>query len=204
MRLLDSRRAWVSALALTASSALLSQGATAQDCPTAQSAKNGFVVERNERQKSEIFYDDQGIVRSVMRYDGKALLETTQFQGLFDLDRLDRGRRTKYEPSIDLKALFPLKSGQQAKAKFISEADGRFGRLYIELTVKNAEDMYIGPCKYSVLRIERGQSNSAEPPRFIYTEFYSTELKFILAREYKNRDGKTELIKYDRIYPAKN
>ncbi len=83
-----------------------------------------------------------------MRYDGTTLLEMTQLEGLFLLDRLDRGRRTRYEPSTDLKALFPMKPGQQANAKFTTESQGQHGRLSVELSVKRAEEMYIGPCKY--------------------------------------------------------
>ena len=52
--------------------------------------------------------------------------------------------------------------------------------------------------------IERSESRSAAPPTFAYTEFYSPELKLIVGREYKKPDGRTELIKYDRIYPIKN
>ena len=194
----------LAALAAIAMVALAPGRAAPQECPTAKSGARGFVVERNEQQKSDVFHGDQGVVRTVMRYDGKTVLETTQFEGLFQLDRLDRGRRTTYEPRSDLKALFPLKSGQQANAKFISQADGTYGRLYVELAVKQREDMYIGPCKYSVLRIERSESRSAAPPNFAYTEFYSPELKLIVGREYKKPDGRTELIKFDRIYPTKN
>jgi hypothetical protein len=191
-------------LAAIAMAVLAPRTAPAQDCPTAKSGVGGFVVERNELQKSDVFHGDQGVVRTVMRYDGKTMLETTQFEGLFQLDRLDRGRRTTYEPRTDLKALFPLKPGKQANAKFISQADGSYGRLYVELAVKQAEDMYIGPCKYSVLRIERSESRSAAPPNFAYTEFYSPDLKLVVGREYKKPDGRTELIKFDRIYPIKN
>jgi hypothetical protein len=184
--------------------ALARLSSAAQQCPTEPSAGQGFVVERGERQKSDVFRLDQGIVRTVMRYDGTTLLEMTQFEGLFLLDRLDRGRRTRYEPSTDLKALFPMEPGQQASAKFTTESQGQHGRLSVELSVKKAEEMYIGPCKYSVLRIERSESTSAEPARFIDTDLYSPELKLILGREYKDRNGRTELIKYDRIYPIKN
>jgi len=178
----------------------------AQECPTAQTAKRGYVVERSDLQKTEVSRDGQGIVRTVMRYDGKTLLETTQFEGLFQLDRVDRGRRTKYEPGtgIELKSLFPLKVGQQVKAKFISEMDGHYGRLYVELEVKAAEELSIGACKYQVLRIERSQSSGAVPPRFVYTEFYAPDLKLILAREYQKADGRREMVKYDRIYSIKN
>jgi hypothetical protein len=184
---------------------LLTPGlATAQDCPTAQSGAHGFVVERNEAQKTDVFHSGDGIVRTIMRFDGKTLLEKTLFEGVFELERLDRGKRTKYEPRSDLKPLFPLKPGLQASAKFISEVDGKFGRLYVELAVKKPEDLYVGPCKYSVLRIERSESVSAVPPQYVYTDLYSPDLKLVLGREYKRSGGKTELIKFDRIYPLKN
>jgi len=121
----------------------------AQDCPTAQSGKAGFVVQRGEQQKSEIFHADDGIVRTVMRYNGTTLLETTQYAGLFQLDRLDNGRRTKYEPQTDLKSLFPLKPGRTVTAKFTSESHGQRGTLSIEMAVKGTDVVYIGPCKYN-------------------------------------------------------
>ena len=96
--------------------------ATAQDCPTAQSGKGGFVVERGEQQKSEIFHTEDGVVRTVMRYNGTTVLETTQHEGLFQLDRLDNGRRTKYEPQTDLKKLFPLKPGRTISANSARKA----------------------------------------------------------------------------------
>jgi hypothetical protein len=40
-------------------------------------------------------------------------------------------------------------------------------------------------------------------PRFIDTDYFSPELKLILAREYRERNGGTNMIKYDRIYPLK-
>jgi hypothetical protein len=43
--------------------------ASAQDCPAAQSGKAGFVVQRGEQQKSEIYHAEDGIVRTVMPYD---------------------------------------------------------------------------------------------------------------------------------------
>ena len=138
-----------------------------------------------------------------MRYNGVTLLETTQHEGLFQLDRLDSGRRTKFESQTDLKKLFPLKPGHKVAAKFISESSGQQGTLLVEMTVKGTDTLYIGPCKYNVLKIERSESRSADLPRFIDTDYYSLELKLILAREYRERNGGTNMIKYDRIYPLK-
>jgi len=183
---------------------LVSSPSVAEECPTEQSARHGFVVERNERQKSEIFQGDQNTVRTVMRYDGATLLETTQFEGLFLLDRLDRGPRTIFVPRTDLKALFPMKPGRHISAQFTTDSDGEAGQLTVEIIVKAPEDMYIGPCKYSVVRIEHSESHGTGAAQFISTDFYSPELKLVLARQYKDRNGRTELIKYDRIYPIKD
>ena len=204
--MIESSRHWaaLACAALAVVALLRPRASLAQDdCPTAQTAKSGFVVERNEQQKSEVSRDDKGVIHTVMRYNGTTLLETAQFEGIFSLERLDRGRRTTYEPSEDLKNLFPLKPGQQAHAKFITEHDGQYGRLYVELDVKGTEDLAVGPCKYSVLRIDRRESTSAVPPQFVYAELYSPDLKLILAREYKRQNGEAQVIKYDRIYPLK-
>lgn len=184
-------------------SAFSSMLAHAQDCPTAQSGRTGFVVQRGEQQKTEIFHVEDGIVRTVMRFGGKTLLETTQHQGLFQLDRLEEGRRTKYEPQTDLKSLFPLKSGRTVAAKFTTESNGQRGTLSVEMAVRGADVVYIGPCKYSVLKIERSESRSDDPPRFVDTDYYSPELKLVLAKEYRESGGGTHMIKYDRIYPLK-
>jgi hypothetical protein len=191
-------------LAALATACLLARPSAAQDCPTAQTSAHGFVVERNESQKSEVFDAGQGLVHVVTRYGGETLLESTQYAGLFFIERLDRGRRTKYQPQTDLKTLFPIKSGAQLHAKFITERDGNFGRLQVELDVGKSEDLFIGPCKYAVLRIERRESSSAVPPQFVYTDLYSPDLKFVLGREYRRQGGQTQLIKYDRIQPLKN
>ena len=191
--------AWLVAAVFCAFTATL---AGAQDCPAAQSGKAGFVVQRGEQQKSEIFHAEDGIVRTVMRYNGTTLLETTQYQGLFQLDRLDNGRRTKYEPQTDLKSLLPLKPGRTVTAKFTSESDGQRGTLSVELVVKGTDVVYIGPCRYDVLKIDRSESRSADPPRFVDTDYYSPVLKLVLAKEYRESSG-AQAIKYDRIYSLK-
>ena len=191
---------WLAAVALCA---LASVPAAAQDCPTAASGKAGFVVERGDQQKSEVFHVGDGVVRTVMRYNGTTVLETTQHEGLFQLDRLDNGRRAKFEPQTDLKKLFPLKPGRKVDAKFISENNGRPVTLSVDLAVRGADVLYIGPCKYNVLKIERSESRTAERPRFVDTDYYSPELKLILAREYRENNGGTHTVKYDRIYSLK-
>jgi hypothetical protein len=190
-------------LVAAAFSALTPTFGGAQDCPTAQSGKDGFVVERGEQQKSEVFHGEGGIVRTAMRVHGTTVLETTQHQGLFQLDRIDNGKRTKFEPKSDLNSLFPLKPGHTVKATFAWEGNGQQGPSTVELAVKGTDVVYIGPCKYSVLKIDRSESRTAAPPRFIDTEYYSPELRMILAREFHESGGGTNIVKYDRIHPLK-
>jgi hypothetical protein len=153
-------------LAASAFFALTSAPAAAQDCPTAASGQGGFVVERGDQQKSEVFHVGDGTIRTVMRYNGTTVLETTQHEGLFQLDRLDNGRRTKFEPQSDLKKLFPLKPGCNVDAKFISENNGRQVTLSVDLAVRGADALYIGPCKYNVLKIERSESRTHRTSAF--------------------------------------
>ena len=184
---------------LTIVAVLAANIARAQECPTAQTASRGIVVERGGSQKTEVF-PDKDVIRTVMRYGGEKLLETTQFQGLFSLDRNDRGKRTLFEPRSDLASLFPLKPGTQASAKFITQQGGQYGRLYVEMEIKAEDEIAIGPCKYRILKIERSESRSAAPTRYIDTEYYSPELKLILAREFRAGTDGASLVKYDRIY----
>jgi hypothetical protein len=182
-----------------ASTSLWAAGLT---CPNAKSGKNGFVVERSARQTTEVFHLDNDVVATT-RYDGQTVLETVQYQGLFQLDRIDRGRRVKYEPRTDLNGLFPLTVGRSAIAKFITNEAGREGQLQVEFTVRAEDDIIIGSCKYRVLKLDRKESRSNDSPRHINIDYYSPDLKLILAREYRERDGRTTLIKYDRIYQIK-
>lgn len=175
----------------------------AQDCPTAASGKEGFVVQRGDQQKTEVFHVGDGIVRTVMRYGGETLLETTQDHGLFQLERIDRGVRTKYQPKTDLKSLFPLKSGRTVKAAFTSETDGQHGTLAVELAVTGTDVLWIGPCQYKVLKIDRTESYNGAPPRFVDTDYYSPDLQLSLAKEWRERGGVSHTNKYDRIYALK-
>ena len=175
--------------------------ALARDCPTAPSGKQGFVVERGDQQKTEVFHIDDSLVHTVTRLNGKTVLETVQYEGFFQVDRLDNGRRTKFEPQSELKKLFPLKPGQNAAATFTSESDGRKGQLQVQIAVKGVEELVIGACKYAALKIDRSESRNSAPPQFVDTEYYSPELKLILAKQYRSDNDHVQMIKYDRIYP---
>ena len=83
------------------------------------------MVERVPDSKTEVFYGDGPTVQSVLRYRGQTLLETTLHEGLFELDRLDRGRRWVSKPKADLAKLFPLRQ-QKIDVEFdVQQGDGK-------------------------------------------------------------------------------
>jgi hypothetical protein len=173
----------------------------AQDCPTEQTAKRGFVVERGALQKAEVSTSDDGTVRTSIRYRGQSLLETTLFAGLFSLNRLDRGHRLTYTPLTDLKKLFPLKVGQKALALFEYSKDGKTMPLTVVLLVKSSEPLAIGPCTYTVLKLERTEGyGEGVAPRYVYTEYYSPDLKLVLMREYRDPGRPNSFVKFDKVY----
>lgn len=63
--------------------------------------------------------------------------------------------------------------------------------------------VWIGPCKYSVLKVDRTESYNGGPPQFVDTDYYSPELQLSLAKEYRERGGGTHTVKYDRIRSLK-
>jgi hypothetical protein len=116
--------------------------ATAEDCPTAASAASGFVVERGERSKTQVVRPEDAIIRTILRYNGQTLLETTMFEGLFELDRLDRGRRTVFRPKGDLARLFPLKVGSEVKADFENQSGEPDSAMTVTLHVDGKDVFY--------------------------------------------------------------
>jgi hypothetical protein len=179
------------------------RSAGAQGCPTAKSAASGYVIERDGSSKTEVLFSDDTTVRMIMRSDGKVLLERSQFQGLFELDRIDRGRRAVFKPKTDLAALFPLKPGKSATVEFEVEGSGRPPTAAVQISVKGTDVLHIGACKYNVLKIERNESRGGGSFAFQGTDYYSPDLKLVIGREYRDSGGKTTMIRFDRIAPLK-
>jgi hypothetical protein len=173
--------------------------AAAQDCPSA-TGKGSFVVERGPDSKTEVFAGEGTVVRLILRYRGRTLLETTLHEGVFELDRLDRGRRSVLKPRADLVRFFPLKQKQKIDVEFdIEQSDGKPARSRVKLAVIGTDTLYIGPCKYDILKIDRDETGAR---LFKNVDYYAPALKLAVAKEYKERDGRTTLIKFDKIYSS--
>ena len=92
---------------------------------------------------------------------------------------------------------------------YASEAGGlpemAMPRFYVVVVFHDVpkDSLFIGPCRYEILKIERSEGRGERPPQLINIDYYAPELKLVIAKEYKERDGRLTLIKFDRIYPIK-
>jgi hypothetical protein len=171
----------------------------ANECPSAVSGRGSFIIERSGSSSTEVFYGDGPVVRTVMKSGGRVLLETTQHEGLIQLDRIDRGRRIVYKPKSDLAKLFPLRPKQKMDVVFdTAEAGASPSISSIRLAVVGLDTLSIGRCKYDVVKIERAETHRGQkwPP---IVEYYAPELKLVIGKEYKEHDGRVTLIKFDAI-----
>ncbi len=172
----------------------------ADDCPAAVSGRGAFMVERSEELKTEILFGDGHLIRLVSRRRGQTFLEAENYEGLIELVRVDKGRRTVFTPQTDLDKVFPLKPKQKISIDLEAMEDG--GKPYltrIGLSVVGADKFPIGACTYDILKLERAETRSGKN-RETYVEYYAPELRFVVAKEYKERNGRTTIVKYDRIY----
>jgi len=98
-----------------------------------------------------------------------------------------------------------LKPGLSVSAVFnAKDSHGKSRTVKVILSVKGSDALFIGPCKYNILKIDRTETWDDRASRFVNTDYYLPELKLILAKEYREPDGKTHLNKFDRIYPLSN
>ena len=119
------------------------------------------------------------------------------FEGLFELEQVNRDHLTIFRPITKLDRLFPLKVGRELVAKFESSDSPQTTRIQIALRVVRADSLFIESCKYSVVVIERRIGQGGGAPVLTETDYYSPELKLIIAKEYKNPSFQA---KFDRIY----
>ena len=172
----------------------------AGDCPSALSGKGSFIVERRPGSNTEVFYDDGPNIRTVLQSGGRALLETTLYQGLFELSRVDRGTTIEQKPKTDLAKFFPLKPKQAIAADFAVTMKGDTKTKTVKLEYVGVQDYALGECTYSVLKLRR---TDTLPIVYNNIDYYAPKLRFIVAKEYREDDGRTTIVGYTRISPGK-
>ena len=180
--------------------AFASPDCVADECPAAVAGRGAFIVERGEQLKTEVTFGDGALVHSVSRNRGAIYLEAEQYEGLIQISRLDKGHKTVFKPKSDLATLFPLKPRQKISVELDVTEDGAAPWVTtVDLMMIGTDSIAIGACNYDVLKFERIEARSGNKTDPI-VEYYAPELKFVVAKEYQERDGQTTVVKFDRIY----
>ncbi len=168
----------------------------ASDCPRALSGKGSFVLERRAGAQQQVSYDETPIIHTALQYGGRTLLETTMYQGLFELSRLDRGIRIEQKPKGDLGKFFPLTPKATIAADFEVTMNGGTKTKTVKLQYVGDQDYALGECSYHVLKLRR---TDTLPIIYDNIDYYAPDLRFVVAKEYRDDNGRTTIIGYTKI-----
>ncbi|KQV79279.1 hypothetical protein ASC90_26335 [Rhizobium sp. Root1220] len=178
--------------------AFLPAAAHGADCPSANTAKNGFVLE-NADARSEFRKQADSIVKAVHHFRDSARQTVFSYAGLFDLARFTDEQYVMH-PLSDLTHVLPLKKGGRASIAFVplgpvEPADTRWS---LELTVAGQESFSLGECKYKVLRIKQ-VTRKGDEQFDVLSVLYSPDLQATLAKVYDEGTADEFTVRYDRI-----
>lgn len=148
----------------------------------------------------EVFYDQGPILRTTLQAGDRTLLQTTQFQGLFELSRDDRGTKIEQKPKTDLAKFFPLRPKQIIAADFEVTMNGGTRTKTAKLEYVGTQDYSLGDCTYSVIKFRRTET---VPIVYDNIDYYAPELRYVVAKEYRERNGRTTIIGYTKISSGK-
>ena len=180
---------------------LLASPAIGNDCPTAQTAKLGFILER-QGTIAEVRPASDHFVHVLNSYPGGKKQDVIYYRGLFPLTRFDDTARSINIPVSDLRTIFPLELKARRAVTYAPSQPGKVGALIsLELTVTGQEQLQLGPCSYNVLIVRNRFLNAEGKATSEHTDLYSPELGFVLAKRYEERAGTQTTIKYQSIRP---
>jgi hypothetical protein len=172
----------------------------ANDCPSALSGKGSFILERRASSQQEVSYDETPIIHTSLQYGGRTLLETTMYQGLFELSRVDRGTRIEQTPKDDLGKFFPLKAKPTITADFDVTMNGSTKSKTVKLQYVGDQDYSLGECTYHVIKLHRTDTLPAVSDNI---DYYAPDLRFVVAKEYRDDNGRTTVVGYTKISSGK-
>jgi hypothetical protein len=179
----------------------LASPAHADDCPTAQTAKLGFIVER-QGTRAEVRPTSDHFVHVVNSYPGGKTQNVIYYRGFFPISRFDDSARSINIPVSDLRSVFPLEPKSRRAVTYAPAQPDKVGALIsLELTVTGQEQIQLGACSYNVLIVRNRFLDAAGKVTSEHTDLYSPELGFILAKRYEERGGAQTTVKYQSIRP---
>ncbi|WP_262032133.1 hypothetical protein [Microvirga sp. Mcv34] len=183
--------------------ALAISPAHADDCPTAQTAKLGFVLERPGA-VAEVRPAAEHFVHVLNAYLGGKKQDVIYYRGFFPISRFDDTARSINIPVSDLRSLFPLEPKARRTLTYSASQPGKVGALIsLELTVTGQEQIQLGSCSYKVLVVHNRFLNQDGKTTFEHTDLYSPELGFVLAKRYEEKGGAQTTVKYQSIKPLR-
>jgi hypothetical protein len=172
----------------------------ANNCPSASSGKGSFILERRANSQQQVSYDETPIIHTSLQYDGRTLLETTMYQGLFELNRVDRGTRIEQTPKDDLGKFFPLKAKPTISADFDVTMNGGTKSKTVKLQYVGDQDYSLSECTYHVIKLHRIDTLPIVSDNI---DYYAPDLRFVVANEYRDDNGRTTVVGYTKISSGK-
>ncbi|MGO4526848.1 hypothetical protein AB4097_18545 [Microvirga sp. 2MCAF35] len=180
---------------------LLASPACADDCPTAQTAKLGFVLER-QGTIAEVRPASDHFVHVLNAYPGGKKQDVIYYRGFFPISRFDDTARSINIPVSDIRSVFPLELKARRALTYAPSQPGKVGALIsLELTVTGQEQLQLGSCSYNVLVVRNRFLNGDGKTTSEHIDLYSPDLGFVLAKRYEEKPGTQTTIKYQSIKP---
>lgn len=175
--------------------------AAAQECPTAQTAQAGFVLER-QGARAEVRPTSENFVHVVNTYSGGSKQDVIYYRGLFEISRFDNVARRFNVLLTDLRSIFPLDGKSRRAVTFAPGEPGKVGApISQEMTVIGQEKLQLGRCSYPVLTIRNRFMNAEGRVLSEHTDLYSADLGFILGKRYDEKGGRQTTVLYQSIRP---
>lgn len=169
----------------------------AQDCPR-MNGRSRLALERPDA-STEVSLR-QPLVVAETKFRNGSSVKATYYQGLVELDRVQRDRVFVFKPKSPLDTFFPIKPNAVLRFEAEHGEEGQqLRKATVELAVVGARKFSIGNCTNTVWLIERRVPGSGSEMRVTETYYYSDEFKSILAREYPENGGRRDIISYTRM-----
>jgi len=175
--------------------------ALADACPNAQTAPQGFVLERHGT-KAEVRRVSDHFVHVTNLYPGGKKQDVIYYKGLLPISRFDATTQSLSIPVSDVRTIFPLALKDRRAVTFAPATPSSVSALVsLELTVTGLEEIELGSCTYEVFAVHHRYMNTEGRTTSEHTDLYSAALGFVLAKRYPEKGGKHTLVQYQSIRP---
>lgn len=181
--------------------AAATQPVLASDCPNAETAKLGFVLER-QGTRAEVRPAAGQFVHVLNLYSSGKRQDVIYYGGIFPVSRFDDTARSINIPMSDLRTILPLDAKSRRALTYAPSEPGKVGSpISLEMAVTGQEKIEIGPCSYSVLIVRNKFMNGEGRVLSEHTDLYSPDLRFVLAKRYDEKGGRQSTAIYQSIKP---